>query len=642
MLGTPQASLGLSTPGPALTASIDKNPYGINPLFTPSAPVPAPSTQIHANEPAIIPPKPLTEKKKPILTPHFKVTPKSASKIRLRGFAGSPTLPPSSLGTGPLIGSESKGMKPSLQPPPVLLQQSSPATFDTRFTPRKTMTKLILTETPEPSVGSTFDVKIRSAPPKEVTFDPSLEESALSFIKDSESLYKVRESPQSTSAATSVINTPHTPAKSSEYEIEPPLSDLFLLSDEELHSVEHFKVSLPGVGSVKFLKPVDLLQASPTGTRSGIEQIPGSIIILEPKICTVYPDEDVKPPVGFGLNVTAEINLEKCWPLDKSTRKPILDESDPRHDSHMRKLERMAETKWLGFHNPTGTWRFIVDHFSRYGLVDDDEESNHGDGVVPTPGMKSVDVGMEGNSELEEESILKDSFAHIKKYSLSPLSPQDEQDDQEDYDDDDYDEEDDEEIEQVMEFESLSSNTDEEYEEEEEEYEEEHSMDSHKSPLHLQDTNIESEDSDQENMKFKTNTFEMKNKARKVQAIKAAFFSTTSQSLSPKKPESSSTLLEFKRPIIDHGNAKRSEQEVISESDSNKETPSRADFDHGDVLSGPSPRKYMKHFLSHTNGVVPLKESMSLGLDHDVKDVGLCMSRSFRVGWGPNGVFVCK
>jgi nuclear pore complex protein Nup98-Nup96 len=96
------------------------------------------------------------------------------------------------------------------------------------------------------------------------------------------------------------------------------------------------------------LKTVDLLTASPTGTRAGISQIPGCLIILEPKVCPVFPHKDCKTSVGFGLIVTAEINFEKCWPVDKATRRPIADESDPRHDRHMRKLESISETRWLG------------------------------------------------------------------------------------------------------------------------------------------------------------------------------------------------------------------------------------------------------------------------------------------------------
>ena len=66
-------------------------------------------------------------------------------------------------------------------------QPSTPAGLDARFTPRKTMTKLILTETPDTQVQSFIsETKSRTQQQgsKEVTFDPSLEESALSVLHE--------------------------------------------------------------------------------------------------------------------------------------------------------------------------------------------------------------------------------------------------------------------------------------------------------------------------------------------------------------------------------------------------------------------------------------------------------------------------
>ena len=37
----------------------------------------------------------------------------------------------------------------------------------------------------------------------------------------------------------------------------------------------------------------------------------------------MYPDDDVKPPVGEGLNKKAQVTLDCVWPNDRSTRQPI-------------------------------------------------------------------------------------------------------------------------------------------------------------------------------------------------------------------------------------------------------------------------------------------------------------------------------
>ncbi|VEL22380.1 unnamed protein product, partial [Protopolystoma xenopodis] len=63
------------------------------------------------------------------------------------------------------------------------------------------------------------------------------------------------------------------------------------------------------------------------------------VVHIRRREVTVYPDDDTKPPVGFGLNRRAEICLEAVWPTDKTTRKPI---KSPERLSHMdfeRRLE---------------------------------------------------------------------------------------------------------------------------------------------------------------------------------------------------------------------------------------------------------------------------------------------------------------
>jgi nuclear pore complex protein Nup98-Nup96 len=39
-----------------------------------------------------------------------------------------------------------------------------------------------------------------------------------------------------------------------------------------------------------------------------------AMVVFRHKEVTVYPDESIKPPVGYGLNRHAEITLERVWP----------------------------------------------------------------------------------------------------------------------------------------------------------------------------------------------------------------------------------------------------------------------------------------------------------------------------------------
>jgi hypothetical protein len=672
-MATPLGGVSNATPGGTLTAAIDKNPYGVNPLFTPSGKTAIASVSI---EPTIIPPRP-ADTKKPIMTPHFKVTPRSAAKIKLRGFAGgSPAVASTSFSdtkNNLLLSSHTPG---SMAPAQSARQPSTPAGLDARFTPRKTMTKLILTETPDTQVQSFIsEAKSRTQQQgaKEVTFDPSLEESALSVLREARAIdvdqenvanrSQVRKSDLnlgtpgslSSSAMTSAVNTPFTPASSSDYQIEPTLSELLLLSDEELHAVEGFCVSLPQVGSIKFLKPVDLLTASPTGTRAGISQIPGSLIILEPKVCTVYPDEDCKPPVGFGLNVTAEINLEKCWPVDKATRRPITDESDPRHDRHMRKLESMSETRWLGFHNPSGTWRFQVDHFSRYGLLDD--EGSDGEAVVPTPDSLKAKTALVIGDELPaqdqeelDDSTIKDSFAHVKVVRLAntpadTMEAEYEDEEEGEYGEEEWSDEDKYDVDGILEQAEIT------------EADQDATILSDSESTEKLDQILYSTDG----CRF-TSLIEEKTMSRHVQGMKASYFKQPDSSAVPTKTGAALyfgdkpllfsvpvSLKDHLEPSEPRSPGKRPERDSSPESlrvfpESRKgfvstQADELEELDRAN-RTAPSPRKYLKSFLDQRAlEQIPFKDSASYQKERLLVDSGLLMGRSFRVAWGPDGSF---
>ncbi|KAL2915582.1 hypothetical protein HK105_204766 [Polyrhizophydium stewartii] len=419
--GFAQPAPALNPAQPVLQAKIDQNPYGFNPLLQPSASQ-APSSQA----PALVATP--AEKKKPAVASSLKVTPRSAAKIKLRGLG--PNLQP-----GPAISDAPRGITTPAKPGIKSLQltESSPRDpaslgLDPRFTPRRNVKRLVIDDASEILAGGlsasasaagsvSGDASYISRTPfkspghdarrTSANFDPSLEEAAeasLSYsaaqLDDSQLISGsvtgnsiLRGLSPAANKGKSPLNqqqqqqqhqttTPPAPsagaaspqAKPSDYIITPTLRQLLLMSDDDLRKVENFTVSLPTVGSVRFDVPVDLLDASPTKTRAGIEQIPGTIVILQNKLCIVYPDEEDKPPVGHGLNVPATIELFRCWPIDKVTRKPIMEEGDPRHDRHMKKLMEMPDTEFRGFHNSTGCWRFSVEHFSKYGLEDDDDD----------------------------------------------------------------------------------------------------------------------------------------------------------------------------------------------------------------------------------------------------------------------------
>ncbi|KZV85023.1 hypothetical protein EXIGLDRAFT_753514 [Exidia glandulosa HHB12029] len=181
--------------------------------------------------------------------------------------------------------------------------------------------------------------------------------------------------------------------------------------------VDGLTIGRNGVGSVTFLVPVDLKECPP------VAEIPGKVVVLTPKECTVYPDEDSKPNEGSGLNVPARIALEGCWAIDKANRQPIKQDNHPKQVAHLRKLREMPETKFISFDIKSGTWTFTVEHFSKYGLGDDDDESTDGEDArdmdvetsplknktvkhpPPPPASAEKDTSAEGNSKFAARAV---------------------------------------------------------------------------------------------------------------------------------------------------------------------------------------------------------------------------------------------
>ncbi|RUP44784.1 nucleoporin autopeptidase-domain-containing protein [Jimgerdemannia flammicorona] len=370
----------------SIAASIDKNPYGNNPLFdgaSTGATTTPPSATIVAS----------AGKKKPAMTPHFKIAARSTAKVRLRGFGTS---------SSPLNGSAtSNGLGRSLHFFDGVNDDSvlSPDTL----VPRQSVKKLVIDRCiNEEEILTSVDASNISDSPfvvsngkgkapasstrPRVTFNPNLEVAAaetfyLSTPSSSVTYGSTNVTPikRLDLTATSPDISASTPSPvngilsaEGEYWTSPTLESLRRLSPEELAQVKDFRVGLTGYGQISFVAPVDL-----TGVAS-LRAVAGNIVIFERRACTVYPDEATKPPRGQGLNVPAVISLDQCWPIDKATRQPILDQDHPRYQQHVAKLRKIPETEFIDFRAEKGTWVFKVQHFSRYGLDynDSDDEND--------------------------------------------------------------------------------------------------------------------------------------------------------------------------------------------------------------------------------------------------------------------------
>uniref|UniRef100_A0A182MCY3 Nuclear pore complex protein Nup98-Nup96 n=1 Tax=Anopheles culicifacies TaxID=139723 RepID=A0A182MCY3_9DIPT len=147
----------------------------------------------------------------------------------------------------------------------------------------------------------------------------------------------------------------------------PTLDEIAQLMDEEGRCiVPNFTIGRKGYGNVYFNEPMDVAG-----------QNLDEIVHFRHKEVIIYPDDENKPPVGSGLNRKAQITLDQVWPHDKTLHEPI---KDPQrlalmdYEGKLRRVCDMHDTRFLEYRPDTGSWVFKVDHFSKYGLSDSDDE----------------------------------------------------------------------------------------------------------------------------------------------------------------------------------------------------------------------------------------------------------------------------
>ena len=142
-----------------------------------------------------------------------------------------------------------------------------------------------------------------------------------------------------------------------DYYIKPDIPTLQKMKFDELASFKGLVVGRMHHGEIQFLEAVDL-------TSVPVVKIPGDVVQFDNKECFAYHDTSSvqKPSPGSGLNVRARVILEGCWAIDKATREPVKDPSDPIVIKHLKHLKAAKGTYFEDFDVDSGKWTFIVDH----------------------------------------------------------------------------------------------------------------------------------------------------------------------------------------------------------------------------------------------------------------------------------------
>lgn len=195
-----------------------------------------------------------------------------------------------------------------------------------------------------------------------------------------------------------------------EYWMRPSRQELSKLPRDQLKAFKNFQVGRQYCGVVNFDVPVDL-------TTIDLDNLYENIVKFETRSITVYPDPTTKPPVGRGLNVPSTITLENIWPRPRD-----LDPQSAKYQKWYKKRisHRDDGAELVDYSVETGEWTFKVQHYTRYGLDDDDDEESMMDqselSLPPQSIHKSADASVmevDDHSESEDEDE-DDTFAFKK------------------------------------------------------------------------------------------------------------------------------------------------------------------------------------------------------------------------------------
>ncbi|EPE04936.1 nucleoporin [Ophiostoma piceae UAMH 11346] len=216
-----------------------------------------------------------------------------------------------------------------------------------------------------------------------------------------------------------------------DYWMIPSRAEIEQMNRVQRQQVANFTVGRTNVGQVRFRVPVDL-------TKINLDTILDGIVTLIIRSATVYPDVNTKPPVGNGLNVPAEIMLLHTSPRSGSEGNPA------KMKKHVQRLKNIPDTTFVSYDEKTAAWVFRVEHFTTYGLDDDDEDDETDAdttamSAAPAPFAKSIAVSRDVAIPSIEEQPRPKSFRR-KRATVPGAFDNDvmEDDDQEDeYEEDD-------------------------------------------------------------------------------------------------------------------------------------------------------------------------------------------------------------
>ncbi len=182
----------------------------------------------------------------------------------------------------------------------------------------------------------------------------------------------------------------------------PSVSELTLDSEGQC-LVTGFTVGREGYGNIHF-----------PGTMNIAKINMDEIVHIRHKEVIVYPDDNNKPLLGEGLNRPAQVTLDKVWPNDKTNGDAIRSPERLKRMSYEEKLERASSrlgAKFIEYRPETGSWVFRVEHFSKYGLIEDSDEELEVSPLENVKKVKTLEKRLETSTALPTQPPVLDNNA---------------------------------------------------------------------------------------------------------------------------------------------------------------------------------------------------------------------------------------
>lgn len=158
--------------------------------------------------------------------------------------------------------------------------------------------------------------------------------------------------------------------------------------------IPNFVVGRSDYGWIEFLGETDIRQLD-------IEKI----VKFDRYSVSVYENESEKPPVGHGLNKPAVVTL-----ILNGKTTCLQGEQLEKFENKLKQCTERQGACFVSFHQLSGEWKFLVNHFSRFGLDEDEEE----DIFMDDTDVEEQDKGIEDIPMDPEEVALSHSLpAHL-------------------------------------------------------------------------------------------------------------------------------------------------------------------------------------------------------------------------------------